>query len=70
MTIMFRAVSWRNIQPEADKETAYEVLNELQKSPLFDAGTNTHFIGDVNNPEPPGTFTFQIAAKLKKPMKL
>ncbi len=70
MTMMFRAVSWQKIQPEADKETAYEVLAELQKSPIFDSGTNTHFIGDINNPEPPGTFTFKIAARLKRPMKL
>src|SRR5215831_7773083 len=70
MMLTFRAVSWRNVQPEADKETAYEVLAELQKSPMFDGGTNTHFNGEINNPEPPGTFTFQVAAKLKKPLKL
>jgi hypothetical protein len=71
MTITFRAVSWKTLFPEANKETAYNVLNELRASPLFDADPQaTHFVGDVSEEEAPGTFTFQIAAKLKRPLKL
>jgi hypothetical protein len=70
MTIVFRAVSWKSLFPEANKETAYNVLNELRASPLFDPDPQaTRFVGEISEEEAPGTFTFQIAAKLKRPLK-
>lgn len=69
MTIMFRAVSLSAYQPEANKETAFAVLNELKASPMFDA-KETQFEGAMGNEEPPGTFTFGVTVKLKHPLKL
>jgi hypothetical protein len=71
VTVMFRAVSLREAtgQPEANKETAYAVLSEIRNSPLFDPA-GTRFDRDIGADEPPGTFTFSITAKLKKPLKL
>jgi hypothetical protein len=45
------------------------VLDEIKSSTYFDA-TNTVFNGDIGADEPPGTFTFKVTAKLKKPLKL
>ena len=71
VTVMFRAVSLIQVsgQPEANKETAYTVLTEIRNSQLFDAA-GTKFDRDIGADEPPGTFTFSITAKLKKPLKL
>ena len=50
---------------------AYTVLAELRNSPLFDPSPEeTKFCGDVGNEEPPGTFTFCVSARLKRPLKL
>jgi len=71
MNITFRAVSWKSLFPEANKETAYDVLNELRASPFFEPDDKaTRFIGEIGEEEAPGTFTFRILAKLKRPMKL
>jgi len=71
MNILFRAVSWKNLFPEANIETAQDVLNEMKASPLFDPDDKaTHFVGNISQDDPPGTFTFRIMAKLKRPMKL
>jgi hypothetical protein len=48
---------------------AFAVLNELKASPYFDAD-ETQFAGNIGNPEPPGTFTFPVSLKLKRPLKL
>ncbi len=69
--VTFRAISQTSVSPDANKETAYALLNELKSNPMFD-GPETKFpggigIGDV---EPPGTFTFAINIKLKRPLKL
>jgi type IV pilus assembly protein PilM len=71
VTVMFRAVSLIQVsgQPEANKETAYTVLTEIRNSQLFDAA-GTRFDRDIGADEAPGTFTFSITAKLKKPLKL
>ena len=59
------------MQPEANKETAYSVLNELKSSPLFDPDPEeTKFSGNIGNEEPPGTFTFGVTVGLKRPAKL
>jgi hypothetical protein len=71
MSITFRAVSWKSVSPEANKETAYDVLSEMKSSPLFDPDDKaTHFVGEIGEEESPGTFTFRIFARLKKPLKL
>lgn len=70
VTITFRAISLTRVSPSANTETAFAVLNEIRNSPLFDPGKDTDFTGNISNEEPPGTFTFSIKAKLKRPMKL
>ncbi|HRT57793.1 MAG TPA: hypothetical protein P5038_14290, partial [Candidatus Paceibacterota bacterium] len=70
VTITFRAISLTRVSPSANTETAFAVLNEIRNSPLFDPGKETDFTGNISNEEPPGTFTFSIKAKLKRPMKL
>ncbi|HSU54307.1 MAG TPA: type IV pilus assembly protein PilM [Candidatus Dormibacteraeota bacterium] len=69
MDITFRAVSWNSISVEANKQTAYQVLDELRNSPYFDS-TNTVLTTDISADEPPGTFVFGVRATLKKPLKL
>ncbi len=72
ITITFRAVSWTAVSPDANKATAIAVVDELRNSPLFDPSPDETKIpsGDVGNEEPPGTFTFVVVAKLKRPLKL
>ena len=77
MSITFRAVGWKSLFPEANKETALDVLSEIRASPLFDSDPNvTKFIGDIGEEEQATatsnsqTFIFRIQAKLKKPLKL
>jgi type IV pilus assembly protein PilM len=69
MQITFRAISATSISPEANKQTAFQVLDEIKSSPFFDT-TNTIFNGDIGQDEPPGTFTFKVTAHLKHPLKL
>ena len=65
----FRAISQTSVSPDANKETAFALLNELKNSPMFDA-EETKFAGDIGSDEPPGTFTFAVNIKLKRPLKL
>ena len=71
VTLAFRGVSLTSIsgQPEANKGIAYDVLKELQNSPMFDA-EETKTPTDVTLDEQTGTFTFSIVAQLKHPLKL
>ncbi len=69
ITITFRAVSLNSIQPDANKEMLYSVLNELRNNPLFDP-KETKDTGTIGTEESPGTFTFGITVKLKQPLKL
>ena len=71
ITITFRAVklSATSDQPEPDKGIAYDVLKELQASPLFDA-EETKTTTDVTTDPATSTFTFSIVAQLKRPLKL
>jgi len=73
LTMTFRAVSLKDTsgRPEADKDIAYTVVQELQNSPLFDPDPQeTHTTSDVINDEQTKTFTFSVAARLKHPLKL
>ena len=69
----FRAVSLKDIsgKPEADKDIAYAVQQELQGSPFFDPDPQeTHTTSDVIPDEQTKTFTFTVVARLKRPLKL
>jgi type IV pilus assembly protein PilM len=68
-TLTFRAVSLTSlpsVAASANTDIAFAVLNGLKSSPLFDA----EFTGNINPDEPPGTYTFGIVLKLKRPLKL
>jgi type IV pilus assembly protein PilM len=67
--VVFRAVSLTKISASANTDTAFAVLNELKASSLVDA-EKTRFSGNISADEPPGTFTFSISLKLKRPIKL
>jgi len=67
--VTFRAVSLTKISASANTDIAFAVLNELKASPLFD-GEKTTFSGSLSQDEQPGTFTFPITVKLKRPLKL
>jgi hypothetical protein len=67
--VTFRAISLTKSSPSANTETAFAVLNELRSSPMFDP-KETEFSGNISPDEPPGTFTFPISIKLKRPLKL
>jgi hypothetical protein len=70
ITLTFRAISLSSVSAAANTETAFAVLNEIKNSPLFDPGRETDFAGNISPDEPPGTYTFSIKAKLKRPLKL
>jgi hypothetical protein len=73
ITIKFRAVSLtkQTGKPEANKETAYTVLDEIRSSPAFDPDPQeTKVSEDPSGDEEPGTFTWSIVARLKHPIKI
>jgi type IV pilus assembly protein PilM len=73
ITIKFRAVSLTKPtgRPEANKETAYSVLDEIRNSPVFDPDPQeTKVSEDPSGDEEPGTFTWSIVARLKHPIKV
>ena len=69
MGIIFRAVSRTAVQAEANKQTAYQILDEMKSSPYFEP-TNTAFSTEISPDEQPGTFWFGITNTLKHPLKL
>jgi hypothetical protein len=82
LNITFRAVGLSRVSSEADQQLAFNVLNEIRNSPYFDA-TKTEGAGEVSREVPlneagvksetgetPGTFSFKIVAKLKRPLTL
>ncbi len=71
VTFTFRGVNVAGVsgQPQANMGIAYDVLKELQESPLFDKEA-TKTSTDVILDEQTGTFTFSIVARLKHPLKL
>jgi hypothetical protein len=81
LTMTFRAIGLNRVSPEADQEIAFNVLNEIKSSPYFDASKTeaSDMTAEVPLSEPserassgtpPGTFSFKIAAKLKRPLTL
>jgi len=70
-TVTFRAVSLSAVSPDANKDVLFAVVDELRASPLFDPDPKeTRPVGDIGAEEPPGTFTFGVEVRLKRPMKL
>jgi hypothetical protein len=82
LNITFRAVGLNRVSPGADQELAFNVLNEMKSSVFFD-GSKTRAVGEISpeaplseppvkseQGDPPGTFTFKIVAKLKRPLTL
>jgi hypothetical protein len=82
LNIRFRAVGLNRVSPGAGRELAFNVLNEMKSSAYFDA-SNIKAVGEIspevplkeppvegNQGEPPGTFSFKIVAKLKRPLTL
>jgi hypothetical protein len=69
-TLTLRAISLNNSthDPGANQIVAREVLSRIQDSPLFDSTTS--FSGKLSEEQSPGTFTFTIAARVKKPLEL
>src|SRR5947209_5254974 len=65
MMLSFRAVGLNRTVRDAaaDGLVAGEVLAQIQNSPLFDRPSA--FEGKLSEEEPPGTFTFTVAARLK-----
>jgi hypothetical protein len=82
LNITFRAVGLDKVSSEADQELAFNVLSEMRSSPYFDA-TSTYGVGEISREVPlteppvksegletPGTFSFKIVTKLKRPLTL
>jgi type IV pilus assembly protein PilM len=70
--ITFKAVSLQSVSASANNELAFAVRNELRNDPMF-VSEETDFsdqAAQITADEPPGVFTFQISAKLKRPLKL
>jgi len=71
ITMLCRAVSRTSVDASANTGIAFAFLNELKTSPLTDPEPKgTDFVGNINPDEPPGTFTFGVTWKLKRPIKL
>jgi type IV pilus assembly protein PilM len=71
ITLTLRAVGLTRTsnQPDADKELAYAVVDEIANSRLFEAA-ETKLVGTISEETEPGTFTFSVSVKLKRPLKL
>lgn len=70
-TVTFRAVSLSSVSPDANKDVLFAVVDALRNSPMFDPDPKeTRPVGDIGAEEPPGTFTFGVEVRLKRPMKL
>jgi hypothetical protein len=69
LKITFRAIGHDNVSPAANQETAFEVLNEIKSSDYFDA-SRTKPDGAISAEVAPGTFSFRIVTKLKRPLTL
>ena len=70
-TLTFRAVGLTKTsnKPDADKELAYAVVDEIGSGRLFDA-EGTKLVGAISEETAPGTFTFSVTVKLKRSLKL
>jgi type IV pilus assembly protein PilM len=71
ITLTLRAIGLNSVDASADKTTVYTVLNEIRNCPLVDPDPQeTHDNGTITAEEPPGTFTFGVVVRLKRPLKL
>lgn len=70
ITMTFRAVSLKSVNPSADAEIAYALLEELKKNPLFVAEKTQFTAEGIVQDESNGTFSFGVQATLKQPLKL
>jgi type IV pilus assembly protein PilM len=69
--ITLRAVSLNSVSPDANIRTASAVLSEIKNCEAVDPDeAETMFVGNLGAEEPPGTFTFGVRVRLKRPMKL
>jgi type IV pilus assembly protein PilM len=68
VNLVFRAVRLDSVSSEANKELAFNVVNEIKNCGFFDA---TNMIpGSVTmDTIQTNTFTFELSAKLKRPLK-
>ncbi len=69
LNITFRAIGHDNVSATANGETAFEVLNGIKSSEYFDT-SQTRVDGGISAEVPPGTFSFKITTKLKRPLTL
>ena len=63
-----RAVRLPGSSESTKTDTAFAFLSELKASPYF-VPEQTQFNGNIGPDEAPGTFTFSVTARLKKPLK-
>ncbi len=73
LDVTFRAVSLSSFsegasQASADEAMAFMVVEALKGSPMFE--TNTVLSSNLGAVEDPGTFTFKIDLRLKRPLRL
>ncbi len=69
VTVMFRAINLSSVQPSANTDIAYALLDELKTCPLFDPN-GTQFSTEIIPDDTSGTVTFGITMTLKQPLKL
>jgi hypothetical protein len=80
LRMTFRAIGLNNVSQGADQEIAFNVLNEIKSSAYFDSARTIEASDitaevpisepPVKTGAPPGTFSFKIVAKLKRPLTL
>jgi hypothetical protein len=68
VNLVFRAVRLDSVSSEANKELAFSVVNEIKNCGLFDA-TNMVPGSVTMDTMQTNTFTFELSAKLKRPLK-
>ncbi|MBU6411103.1 MAG: pilus assembly protein PilM, partial [Verrucomicrobia bacterium] len=66
VTLICRAVSLANVDPSADKGTAFDVQSELKACPMIDP-KGTELNGLFTAADLSGTFTFGVTVALKNP---
>ena len=66
--VTFRGVSLEHLSPNANKDIAFAVQNELKASPLFDPA-KTELDGDIKPDETNLTFSFGVQLSLKRTIK-
>ena len=71
--LVCRAVSLSSTVASGNTDLAFAFLNELKAAKLGDHPLvnpeKTQFSGNIGSDEPPGTFTFSVAAQMKQPLK-